>query len=214
MNEFEVLDIVYDYRNHPDPAVAPMLFDWTRVSGILLDPRTALGWSGVVTGLYDRHIEQRQAWKATHGETLDRAFRVSRHFKSIDDPLWAEYLMFRWLILATDVEAWDMLLRAHHKHVDCAQPAQRCIERVMSGTTLMRSDGRPVLKANNEVIGSYRFADMRQQIIVLNEEFRKMTWTQRYLPFAMLPFSDEYKRRRRESNASLLHKQPVEGLIQ
>ena len=210
MNDLQALELVYNYRLVPDPAVVPVLFNWTRVTKILHDPHTALPWSGVITGLYDRHGEQQKLWKELHGETLDRAFRVARHYKSPLEVAYADYLAYRWLILNTDREAWELLLRAHHKYKDLAQGAQRCIEKIMTGTAIVRSDGRPVLDSRETMQGSYQFPDMRDQLITLTEEFRRMTWNQRRMPFDLIPFSPVYRQRRRESLTLL---EPT-GLIQ
>jgi hypothetical protein len=195
MNDLQALELVYNYRLVPDPAVVPVLFNWTRVTKILHDPHTALPWSGVITGLYDRHGEQQKLWKELHGETLDRAFRVARHYKSPLEVAYADYLAYRWLILNTDREAWELLLRAHHKYKDLAQGAQRCIEKIMTGTAIVRSDGRPVLDSRETMQGSYQFPDMRDQMIALTKEFRRMTWEERRRPFSLLPFSPEFRLR-------------------
>lgn len=189
----DILTIIYCYRQAPDPAAVAPILDWTWRERLLQHPDTQIAWSGVVTALYDRHPEKQQIWTSLHGETINRAFKIAKSLSAPRERQWADYLLYRWLILAGDKEAWTLLLRAHHPNASLAAGAQACIDKVCMGTQIVRSDGRPVLNSQGTVQGNLEFPDLRAQIIELTKEFQRMTWKERNLPWDFLPWSPEFR---------------------
>jgi len=196
MNFAEILNVIYDYRHSPDPAAVPLILSWTSKEKILQDPDTAIGWTGVITALWDRHPEKRGLWRSLHPKVIHKAHRIAFDRKNMRELRYADFLLYRWVILAKDQEAWALLLRAHHPDKQLAQGAQSCIERIMFGTQMLNGDGRPITDVKGEVLGHIQFPDLREQMVELAKEFAKMKPNQRNLPFDILPFSQEFRMKR------------------
>lgn len=211
MNEFEALQIIYNYRQHPDVAAIPEILLLTQREGFVKAKQTAIGWSGVIIAFCELYPEKVKAWEFHYGPTILQACRVAASPKSFNDPLWANHLVFRWLIIGTDKEAWALLCRAHHKDLAIRSAAQAAIERICTGVELCDRNGFPVTDSQGTVLGKVEFEDMRQQILLLATEFSKLNWTQRALPFNLIPFSSEY-RLQRQTGFQLAA--PATGLIQ
>jgi len=77
MNFAEILNVIYDYRHSPDPAAVPLILSWTSKEKILQDPDTAIGWTGVITALWDRHPEKRGLWRSLHPKVIHKAHRIA-----------------------------------------------------------------------------------------------------------------------------------------
>jgi len=209
MDYIEALDIIYHWRHAPDLSAVPPILAMTRREGLLEAPQTRVGWSGAITALCDKYPQQKELWRNCQTFVINEAFRIARGHKNVNEPTWADYLAFRWVILATDRDAWALLIRAHHKDIVLAKAAQKAIESICMGVETHDRNGRPVTNSQGTVQGTVRFEDLRRQMMVLNEEFRKLTWTQRLLPFDLVPFSTEYRLMQRIKSGLL----PVSKLI-
>lgn len=212
MDEFEALQIIYNYRHKSEPTAVPEILELTQRAGFLRAKKTVIGWSGVIVALCEAHPEKVQVWEMKHKLTIIQACRVANSPSSFNDPLWANHLTFRWLILGSDKEAWTLLCRAHHKTHAIRNAAQDAIERICTGVETCDRNGFPVTDSQGLVMGKVEFEDLRQQILLLATEFSKLTWAQRALPFSVIPFSAEYRLRAGQPLLGSL--QPASGLLQ
>jgi hypothetical protein len=200
-NEFNILQIVYYYRLEPDALFVPMLLSFAAKERLLYKRETAIPWSGIVGALMERHPDHYPMWRAMHGEMITQSIRVEKHWQSHTNPLWADHITNRWVILARDEEAWRLLLLAHHTDKVRASAAQRCIEKICMGVELLDRNGMARVDSQGITMGVLGFPDLRQQILELTEEFRAMTPVQRTFPFSRLPFSREFQLKRHEQRA-------------
>jgi|SRR6185437_8111993 len=215
MTEFDALEIIYNWRLKPELTAVPEILELTHRERFLNHKVTAIGWSGVIVALCERHPEKVKQWEERYGRVIAQACRVANHPSSHCERQWADHLAFRWLILGTDQAAWTLLLLAHHSTKALRDGAQRAIEGICTGIELNDRNGRPVLNSQGTVIGTVRFEDMRQQIMILAREFSIMTWPQRRLPFSLLPFSKAYRLQHSElQHSPLLEIPDATGLIQ
>lgn len=212
MNETDILQIIYNYRHDPDPLAFPPILSFTAKHRILFKRETAIPWSGVIDGFCTRHPEHYAMWRGMHYNTLMQSIKVTNTHQSKINPLWADHLLYRWLITGRDADAWALLLRAHDTNKETASAAQRCIEKVCMGTELTDNRGLSKTDSSGTTQGTLEFPDLRQQMLELNEEFRVMTIVQRRLPFSSLPFSHEFRQKRRESQMAAGLQLPVSFL--
>jgi hypothetical protein len=199
MNETDILQVVMHYRLEPDPLVVPPILSFTAKERLMFRRETAIPWSGVIDGFCTRYPEHYTMWKGMHYDTLMQSIKVTNHIASKLSPLWADHLLYRWLIIGRDQDAWALLLRAHDTNKDNASAAQRCIEKVCMGIELADNRGLAKTDSSGTTQGILGFPDLRQQMLELNEEFRVMTVAQRGLPFSLLPFSREFQQKRHEA---------------
>lgn len=206
VTEFSALQIIYNYRRKSEPTAVPEILELTQHAGFLRAKKTAIGWSGVIVALCEAHPDRVKGWEMKYGDVIKQACRVANSPSSFNDPLWANHLTFRWLILGSDREAWTLLCRAHHKDTGIRNAAQAAIERICTGVETCDRNGFPVTNSQGTVLGKVEFEDLQQQILLLAKEFSNLTWAQRALPFSVIPFSAEYR--------LLRAGQPLLGLLQ
>ena len=178
---------IHTYRSHPKPEDIGHLFTYIRLNRLLWHPNTAVPIAGVVVAFCDRYPDRYETWKQNedHNQVLTQAFAISRSRGARETVQWVEYLVYRWLILATDYEAWQ-LMRIANEGPNEAQKmgAQAAIDKVIRSFA-----GVPVVTARGDVVSKTDFEDLRLQMLRLAREYSRMTPAERQLPFTSLPFT-------------------------
>jgi hypothetical protein len=173
----DLLDWLYNYRHHPDPAHATHAFAYITINRLLFIRQTSIGWAGVVCALCERHPEYYVAWRQDYADTIKQAMSIEKHGPAHRDITWADHLIYRWFILGRDEEPWQLLKMAHAIGATVAQKTgtQSAINRI----------------CYTQVDGAIKFEDMRLQMLRLTKDFSAMNREARKLPFASVPFGLE-----------------------
>lgn len=195
----DLVSTIWNYRHSPDPNAVPHIFEYISKEKLLYRKETAIVFAGVVTALCDRHPGFHVTWKQDRfRELITEAYKISRYWKAQASPMWAEYLMNRWLILATDEAAWALLVMCHRApKKEQVVAAQVCCDKICR--TL--ENGRAIEDRYGNLVGKAQFEDLRIQMLRLANEWRSMTIDDQKLPFAKLPFGEESREIQRAQQA-------------
>lgn len=179
---------IHTYRLFPKPDDIGHLLTYIRENRLLWHPKTAVPVAGVIIAFCDLHPEKYEAWKQNeeHHKLLTQAFSISRARGAQESIEWVEYLVYRWIILATDYEAWQLMKIANEGPNEVQKMgAQAAIDKVIRSFV----DGVPVVTNRGEVVSKTDFEDLRLQMLRLAREYSRMTPAERRLPFGKLPFT-------------------------
>ena len=188
-SDSDLLDWLYNYRHHPDPAHASHALAYIKVNRLLFAPATAIGWAGVVCALCERHPDYYAIWRQDYSDIIKQAMSIEKHGPSHRDITWADHLIYKWFILGRDQEPWQLLKMAHAIGATVAQKTgtQSAINRI----------------CYTQVDGAIKFEDMRLQMLRLTKDFSAMSREARKLPFESVPFSLESYQAQQEQQATL-----------
>ena len=176
----EILTIIYNFRHAPELNAVAEIFDFT-IAHRLLNKETGIGWAGVITALCDKYPLQSPLWRETYGAMLSRAWRIATSESTQQQRQWADYLTYRWIILATAESAWELLQCAHNpENKDLAEGAQTAISKICYS-----QDSKPTTSTQGDLQGKTQFEDLRVQMLTLAGEFKSMTPKQRAKPYGL-----------------------------
>jgi len=184
-NDF--LMFLYHYRENPLPGKVPHIFKFIAKERLLHYRETAIAVSGAITALCHRHKEELGDWEKEHADVITRAYQISSARNSREDIRWGDHLMYRWFILGTDREAWDLLHLAHVGTEHQKLGARAAIERIIRAPI----NGIPQHDSKGNLVGKLEFEDLRLQMARLAREYMRMTINERKLPFCELIWSEE-----------------------
>lgn len=195
-NDFN--NFIYSYRLYPKPEDVIHVLTFIKTERLLWHDKTAIAISGVVTALCDRHPVNVDSWKKHNMELMLQAYAIARSSKSQRNPLWAEYLINRWLILGTDECAWELLLLCHSysSHKSLRDSAQRGCDAICRTI-----DGKPSYDSKGNLTGTTKFEDMRLQMLRLAREYSRLAPNDRVRPFSQIPFDAETKQVQQSQHA-------------
>jgi hypothetical protein len=178
---------IWNHRLQSTTESATHIMWYIGKENLLKRKETMVPYAGVVTALCDRHPSACSEWMTTSlKEMIAHAYTLSLNRKAKVDKLWPEYVMMRWLILATDLEAWNLLLLCHYAPDEQKIAAQAACDRICRSL-----DGPAMHDSKGNLVGKTQFDDLRLQMLRLAREFSGMTHDQRKLPFDFIPFSKE-----------------------
>jgi hypothetical protein len=188
----DLLTLLYNFRLYPDVNAASHMLKFIEEERLCWKRETALAFAGLVTGLCDRYPKEYEDWKKSYPKLIKQCYLIAKSPKERKEPMWAEYLVNRWLIPGTDKEAWELLLLCHYGHSkEQVTAAQSACDKICRSI-----DSKPITNANGIVMGTVQFEDMRLQMVRLAREFSSLPVNQRQLPFDLIPFSKEYQMER------------------
>lgn len=179
---------IHTYRIAPKPEEIGHVFTYITHEKLMRVPKTQIAMAGIVAAFCDRHPDKWEMWrKGPHAQLLETAFSILRARSAQESVQWVDALAYRWIILATDREAWHMIRIAN----DCPCESQRIGAQSALSKITQSFDGVPIVATNGEVVSKTDFEDLRLQILRLTREYVRMTPNERRLPFDRVPFSQE-----------------------
>lgn len=186
MTANDFLMFLYHYRDNPTPGAVPHIFLFIRKERLLHFRDVAIAVSGAITAFCARHKEQLEDWERDYADLIARAHQIARARDSRNDIRWGDHLMYRWMILATDREAWELLCLAHSGTEHQRTGARAAIDKICRSI-----DAVPMHDSKGNLVGKVYFEDMRLQMTRLAKEYSKLSPGERRAPFDSIIWSEE-----------------------